>query len=236
MNLRAAGLATLVALALAGCSTPGNNRPNATAEQIAAVAYRHDGPPAITLFTMISNSTNEGAHSSIMINAPSQRIIYDPAGSVRADYITEADDVIYGVTPTFESFYERAHARETYRVRIQRVEVPAAVAEQAQRLAMTSGSARQSMCAKSTSSILAQLPGFDSVSPTWFPKKLAAQMSQLPGVTDRILRETDDDDKSLALALHRQHLARTASATGTETGPETGQGAGEGTQRAVVSQ
>lgn len=208
MNLRAAGLATLVALALAGCSTPGDNRPNATPEQIAAVAYRHDGPPAITLFTMISNRTGEGAHSSIMINAPSQRIIFDPAGSVRAEYITEADDVIYGVTPTFESFYESAHARETYRVRIQRVEVPAAVAEQALRLAVTNGSVSQSMCARSTSAILSQLPGFDTIRTTWFPNKLANAMSQMPGVTDRELRETDDDDKSLAVALYRENLAR----------------------------
>lgn len=210
MNLRAAGLATLFALALAGCSTPGNNRPNATPEQIADVAYHHDGPPAITLFTMISNRTGEGAHSSIMINAPSQRIIFDPAGSVRADYITEADDVIYGVTPTFEHFYESAHARETYRVRIQRVEVPAAVAEQALRLAVTNGSVMQSMCARSTSAILSQLPGFDTIRTTWFPNKLATAMSQMPGVTDRELRESDDDDKSLAIALYRENLARGA--------------------------
>ncbi len=208
MNLRAAGLATLVALALAGCSTPGDHRPNATMEQIAAASYQQDCPPAIPLYTMINNRTEEGAHSSIMINAPSQRIIFDPAGSVRADYITEADDVLYGVTPTFESFYERAHARETYRVRIQRVEVPAAVAEQALRLAVSNGSVMQSYCARSTSSILAQLPGFDAVSPTWFPKKLAEQMSRMPGVTDRVLRETDNDDKSLAIALYREHLAQ----------------------------
>ncbi|MBU2959466.1 hypothetical protein KO516_01240 [Citreicella sp. C3M06] len=209
MIFRAVGLSVLVALALAGCTTPGNQRPNATPEQIAAVAYRHDGPAAITLYTMINNNTDEGAHSSIMINAPSQRVIFDPAGSVRADYITEADDVLYGITPTFESFYERAHARTTYRVRIQRVEVPPEVAEQALRLAISNGSVMQSYCAKSTSSILAQLPGFESISTTWFPKKLARQFGQLPGVSTRELREDDVDDKSLAIALFREHLQKT---------------------------
>ena len=74
---------------------------------------------------MINNNSEAGAHSSIMINAPSQRVIFDPAGSVRAKYLVESDDVLYGITPRIEDFYERAHARETYRVRIQRIEVPA---------------------------------------------------------------------------------------------------------------
>ncbi|GGG68319.1 hypothetical protein GCM10011415_14400 [Salipiger pallidus] len=200
MILRATVFAVLAAASLAGCTVPGASRPNASPEQIAAARYQHDGPPAITLYTMISNNTEEGAHSSMMINAPSQRIIFDPAGSVRAEGLVEADDVLYGITPRIADFYARAHARETYRVRIQRIEVPAEVAERAVALAQASGPVGQARCTQATSGLLTQLPGFESISRTWFPKNLAQQLAEMPGVSDRVLREEDADDKGLAIA------------------------------------
>lgn len=200
MLFRAAVFAGLTALALAGCTTPGARRANATPEEVAAAAYHHPGPPAITLYTMISNSTDAGAHSSMMISAPSQRVVFDPAGSVRADYLVEADDVLYGITPRIEGFYERAHARKTYRVRIQRVEVSPEVAERALRLAQGYGSVPQAQCTVATSGVLTQLPGFETIKRTWFPVKLADQLAEMPGVTERVLREDDADDKALAIA------------------------------------
>ncbi|MBN9890059.1 hypothetical protein [Salipiger abyssi] len=200
MFFRAAVFAGLAALALAGCTTPGARIPNATPEEIAAAAYRHPGPPAITLYTMINNRTDAGAHSSMMINAPSQRVVFDPAGSVRADYLVEADDVLYGITPRIEGFYERAHARETYRVRIQRIEVPPEVAERALRLVQGYGSVPHAQCTVATSGVLSQLPGFEGIRHTWFPVKLADQLAEMPGVTERVLREDDADDKALAIA------------------------------------
>ncbi|KNG92711.1 lipoprotein [Pseudaestuariivita atlantica] len=168
-------------------------------EEVAAAKYVHGAPYSITLLTMINNRTGGGAHSSIMINAPSQRVIFDPAGSVRHPRIVEREDVLYGVTPQIVDFYERAHARETYHVVIQNKPVPGEVAEQALRLAEAKGAAPQAFCSNYTSSILVQLPGFDSIRPTFFPKKLMEQYGALPGVTERKLFENDADDKQIAI-------------------------------------
>ena len=201
MTIRAAVCAALLTgLSLAGCTTPSAHAPNATPQEVAAAAYRHDGPPAITLYTMINNNSEAGAHSSIMINAPSQRVIFDPAGSVRAKYLVESDDVLYGITPRIEDFYERAHARETYRVRIQRIEVPADVAERALQIVENYGAVAQTQCTVATSGVLSQLRGFEQINRTWFPKNLAEQLAEMPGVTERVVRENDADDKSVAIS------------------------------------
>ncbi len=166
---------------------------------IQAAAYRHSGPPAITLFTMINNRSGSGAHTSMMINTPSQRVIFDPAGSVRHPLITENNDVLYGASPRIVDFYERAHARETYHVVIHKKNVPAAVAEQAFRAVVSNGPTPSAYCANHTSAILSQLPGFESIRSTWFPKKLMEQFQALPGVTERKVFERDVDDKQVAI-------------------------------------
>ena len=184
-------------LALAGCA---DDRTRFDPPEVVSQAvYRHDGPPALTLYTMVSNSTGQGAHSSIMING-SQRVIFDPAGSVSHPSIAENADVLYGITPRIADFYARAHARETYHVVIQRVEVPAETAELALQLAISNGAVAQAFCANATSNLLRKLPGFGSIKPTFFPLKLSAQFGALPGVTTRVLRENDADDKSVAIA------------------------------------
>lgn len=193
---------------LAGCA--GNmSGSDSTPEEASRAAYRHDGPPAITLYTMINNRTGSGAHSSIMVNAPSQRVIFDPAGSVRFSSVPEIDDVLYGVSPEVEQMYASAHARETYRVRIQRKEVSPEVAQQALRMVQAYGAVPAAQCARSTSTILSRLPGFQGVQTEWYPNKLAASFARLPGVTERELRENDDDDKALAIAAfeNRQVVA-----------------------------
>ncbi|MBE9638331.1 hypothetical protein [Salipiger mangrovisoli] len=204
MYHRATFLAGLAALTLAGCSTPAMRYPNATPEEVAAARYVDSGPSRLTLYTMINNRSDSGAHSSLMISAPSQRVVFDPAGSVRARNVPEVDDVLYGVTPEVAEFYARAHARETYRVRIQSVEVPPEVAEQALRAVQAYGPVSQTRCTQATSTILSQLPGFEGISRTWFPNSLADQLAQFPGVTDRVLREEDSDDKQLAVAAFEQ--------------------------------
>ena len=187
------------ALALTGCAggpVPSQNAPD---DVIARAAYRHSGPPALTLFTMVNNRSGSGAHTSLMINA-SQRVIFDPAGSVRHERLPERNDVLYGITPAVADFYARAHARETFHAIIQTRPVSAEVAERALQLAQANGSVAQSQCAAATSAILRQLPGFETIRPTWFPNNLAAQFGALPGVTTRKLYEDDADDKSLAIA------------------------------------
>ena len=197
-----------LALPLAACGTPRQNRPDSTPAEVAAAVYRHDAPPSLTLYTMINNSSGAGAHTSLMINAPSQRVIFDPAGSIGLSVMPEIGDVLYGITPQIKDWYERAHARNTYHVRIQQVEVPASTAEQALRMVQANGKVAPAACTSATSAILSKLPGFQSIRPVLFPNKLADQFAQIPGVTERKLFENDADDKALAEEAFEQNLAQ----------------------------
>lgn len=194
---RAPAALVCAALALTGCGMP-KTGPDADPEAVARAAYVHDGPPAITLFTMVSNRDGRGAHSSMMING-SQRVVFDPAGSVSHPRMIERGDVIYGITPELAELYERAHARETYHVIVQRVEVPPEVAEEALRLVMENGAVAQALCTQANSGILKQLPGFGSIRQTFFPLALSEQFGALPGATTRKRYEKDSDDKSRAV-------------------------------------
>ncbi|SMX26342.1 hypothetical protein TRP8649_00416 [Pelagimonas phthalicica] len=207
MKLRSLALVVSAGLALAGCAV-NTAGPDSSPEEAAAAAYQHNGPTALTLYTMVNNRTGAGAHTSLMINAPSQRVVFDPAGSVRLRAVPEVNDVLYGITPRVKRFYEGAHARKTYHVRIQRIEVPPEVAERALRMAQQEGPVASARCAASTSHILSQLPGFENISGTWYPLKLSEQFSKLPGVEQSVLRENDDDDKAIAIREFEQELAQ----------------------------
>lgn len=201
-------LATAGLLILAGCAIPSNPLPDASQAVIEEASYQHDGPAKLTLYTMINNRSGSGAHSSLMING-SQRVIFDPAGTVRFSAVPERGDVLFGITPQVADFYARAHARETYHVVIQEVEVSPEIAERALQLALANGRAASGFCSASTSSVLQKLPGFESIGNTFFPKRLMADFEKLPGVTTRKLFEDDEDDKSLAISQFEQRLDAT---------------------------
>jgi hypothetical protein len=198
MMLRYTALALLAATSLAGCTAQSVWAPD---DVVARATYRHAGPPALTLYTMVNNRTGAGAHTSLMINA-SQRVIFDPAGTVKHTSIPERNDVLYGITPEIKEFYARAHARKTYHVEIQRIEVSAEVAEMAFQMVKANGAVPSAKCALTTSTILSRLPGFESISPGWYPNKLADQFARLPGVVETSLFENDDEDKAVAIAIY----------------------------------
>lgn len=183
---------------LAGCGNVSG--PNAKPEEVARAAYRHDGPPEIVLYTMINNRTGSGAHSSMLINAPSQRVIFDPAGNVRFTGVPEIGDVLYGITPQARTFFESAHARSTYRMKILSKPVSGPVAEQALQLVQARGAVGAALCSNAVSDILSKLPGFEGMGGIWRPLALAEAFSRLPGVTEKVLRENDSDDKEAAIA------------------------------------
>lgn len=180
-----------VMTALAGCAAP--QQPNADAETLARVAYRHPGPPALTLYTMVNNRTGRGGHTSLMINA-SERVIFDPAGSFYASAVPERNDVLYGITPAVEKAYRGAHARSTFHVVVQRVEVTPEQAQKAYQLAVTNGRVPGAYCAQATIGILQQIQGFESLDRTFYPEKLSAQFGQLPGVVTERYYENDSAD------------------------------------------
>lgn len=188
-------LAFCAVFALTGCAVENVRAPN---EDVARAAYVHDGPPRLTLFTMLNVKTGAGAHTSLMING-SQRVIWDPAGSFKHETIPEQDDVLFGIRPAVADVYTRYHARKTYYVRIQTLDVSPEMAERAIALVRGYGPVPAAYCAKSTSEIMAQLfPG--QIVPGFYPKKLSEQFARIPGVTQQELREYDSDDNSKVLA------------------------------------
>ncbi|MEQ8901516.1 MAG: hypothetical protein RID11_03405 [Roseovarius sp.] len=180
---------------LAGCATESVWAPD---DAVARAAYRHDGPPRLTVYTMINNNSGGGAHTSLMING-SQRVIFDPAGSFKHDTIPERNDVLFGITPPVEDVYTRYHARKTYHVQIQRLDVSPELAERAIQLVKANGPVPSAQCSLATSRILGELfPG--RIRTSWFPRKTAEDFGKIPGVTEEKLYEYDGDDNSNVLA------------------------------------
>lgn len=179
-------------LALAGCTGQSVMAP---AADVARVMYRHDGPPALTLFTVKNVGTENGAHTGLMI-AASQRVIFDPAGSFGHPSIPEQNDVLFGITPRVEQAYISYHARTSFYTIGQTKEVTATVAEQTLQLARAYGPVAKANCSRATVDILRQLPGFESLRFTLFPDNLERQFGLLPGVVRQEYREYDPDDNS----------------------------------------
>lgn len=126
--------------------------------------------------------------------------MFDPAGSFAHATIPERNDVLFGMNPRVEDYYVSYHARSTFYVEGQRIVVSAAVAEQALRLALANGAVPKAACARATSGILRQLPGFQSIKQTYFPVTLRDEFAKIPGVVLTEYRENDADDKSIAAA------------------------------------
>ncbi len=183
-------------LALSACSAEEVWAPD---DVVSRAIHREPGPKHLTLYTVKNVQSDNGAHTGLLINA-SQRVMFDPAGSFRQTQMPERNDVLFGVTPRLEEFYASFHARVTYYVTAQKVQVAPEVAERALNLALQAGPVPQAMCARSTSRILRQLPGFESIRQTWSPNSIEEDMARIPGVETREYRENDAADKSVAAA------------------------------------
>ena len=189
-------------LALAGCAGQPVWAPDATVER---AAYAHDGPSALTLYTMKNTGSGNGAHTGLMVNA-GQRGIFDPAGTFGLRQVPERNDVHFGITPRIEEIYVSYHSRVTYYVMRQYLPVPAATAERALRGVMSYGAVPKAQCTLAVSRILSALPGFESIRATFFPDSLYRQFGALPGVIETEHRETDSADKDLAAARFEGRL------------------------------
>ncbi|MGB8621354.1 MAG: hypothetical protein WCD16_00930 [Paracoccaceae bacterium] len=179
-------------------------------EAVQKAAYRADGPPSITLFTMVNNRSNEGGHSAIMVNA-SQRVIFDPAGTWWHHTVPERNDVLFGITPLMLKFYIDYHARETYRVVEQTKVVSPELAEQALKIIEGYGAVPKAMCGRSTSDVLNQLPGFQSVPRTFFPGRIMRAFGEIPGVTTKVIYDDDSDNNKLLLTSQQSDSMASAA-------------------------
>lgn len=197
-------LSILALVTLAACGAESVYAPD---DVVARAAYVDPGPKTITLYTVINNRSQEGAHSALLING-SQRVLFDPAGSWFNRHAPERNDVIFGMTPTLESFFDDYHARETFRVRKQTVVVTPEQAEIAIQRALQEGPVPQARCAWSTSDVLRGVPGFESIPRVLSPKKLSKSFAKLPGMIEDVEIRDDDPDERGAL-LNTQNTGGT---------------------------
>lgn len=182
--------ALLALLGLASCGVDPTFAPEAEVE---AVRYSPpDEPTYLTLYTVVTKSTRSGAHSALLVNA-SQRVIFDPAGTWYHPKLPIQHDVHFGMTEKALAFYIDYHARSTYDVIEQKVQVTPEVAEYVLKLMRANGPVQKAMCANSVSALLRRVPGFESMPQTWFPVKLSEAFGELPGVTSRVITDDDDD-------------------------------------------
>ena len=198
MIFRRAYLALGLLLGLAACAGEAVWAPD---EAVARARYEPPGSPTITLYTMISNRSGAGGHLALMIDGE-QRLLFDPAGTWRHPAAPERNDVIYGMTPQLLDFYTDYHARETYHIVAQELDVTPEVAAQLSRLVQEYGAVPKAQCTISITRMLQQVPGFESIGTSWFPRRAMDAFAELPGV--RTTRIFDDDSDNNREILGRQ--------------------------------
>lgn len=187
-------------MALLGLAACGAERTWAPEDQVQAARYVAGAPTYITLYTVINKRSGAGAHSAILVNA-SERVIFDPAGTWHHPRLPERNDVHFGMTDKMIAFYVDYHARATFDVIEQRVEVSPAIAELVYQRVKAYGAVPKAMCTNATSTILRGVPGFESLPATWYPKKLSDAFGTLPGVTTRTITDDDDDNNHGVLLI-----------------------------------
>lgn len=191
--LRIAVLLLLPAV-LAGCGGPAEPV-WAPDEVVQKYAFRDEGPSEIRLYTVVSTRNGSGAHSGLLINAPSGRILFDPAGTFGLPFAPERNDVHYGMTDNALKVYIDYHARETFDVIEQRITVTPEQAAIAARLVKEYGAVPKAQCSLAITRILRQIPGFQAIPVSYFPTSTARRFGQLPGVTESRISD-DDADKN----------------------------------------
>ncbi|MGI9393499.1 MAG: hypothetical protein ACR2OY_02530 [Boseongicola sp.] len=157
---------------------------------VQSAVYKHDGPPKITIFTVVNVRSGSGGHSGLLINGD-QRLLFDPAGTFKLPSAPERNDVHFGVTERVLNVYVDYHARQSWNVRTQELEVTPQQARMLTQLVQQYGAVPKAQCTLSITRILKQVPGFESISVTYFPNSLSEEMEQFSGVKTQLI--TDDD-------------------------------------------
>lgn len=176
--------------ALAGCVA---EEVMAPPEAVQRAAYVPDGPPKVTLVTMISNSSGAGGHSALIIDG-AQRVVFDPAGSWFHPMVPERNDVLYGMGEPFMGYYMDYHARETYHVVVQEREVAPETAAALIAAVESYGAVPNAQCSLSISRVLSRTPGFEEIGTSWFPARTMDNFGRLSGVRETRVYDDDSDD------------------------------------------
>jgi hypothetical protein len=130
--------------------------------------------------------------------------MFDPAGTWSHPYLPERNDVHFGVTPRLLNFYIDYHARETFNVIEHKVIVSPQVAELVMARAKAYGAVPKAQCANAISTVLHEVPGFESIPNTWFPNKLEQAFGALPGASSRLFTDDDAPDNHGVLMVQAQ--------------------------------
>ena len=187
--MRKALLCLSLPLALSACGAEPVWAPD---EAVARARYVSNEPASLTLYTVISKRNGTGGHSALMINA-SQRVLFDPAGTFKVGSVPERNDLLYGITERMRKLYIDYHARDTYDVLAQTIQVSPAVAEQALREAQSYGAVNKAFCGNSVSDILKDLPAFENTPRTFSPIRISEAFAAHPGVMTHLYRDGDPD-------------------------------------------
>lgn len=193
---RILALLTLV-LGLSACAGESVWAPD---EEVQRAHYASSGPATLTLFTVINVESGNGGHAGLLVSAPSERVLFDPAGSFHHPRLPERNDVVHGMTDAAVDFYIDYHSRTSWRVVRQDLVVPPAVAEQALRAVKEYGAVPKAYCANSISTVLQGLPGFESIKVTMFPTALQDAFSGFQGVVRSEYHDMDTDNNGAILA------------------------------------
>jgi hypothetical protein len=174
-------------LLVSGCV---GNSGKAPAEEIAAARFSNPAPAAVSLITMVNARTDFGEHSALLING-TQQIIYDPAGSFRYSRLPRRDDVVYGITPHYASYYYSYHARFGYYVKVQTLHISREEADAMIAAAQAKGHVPKLFCATAISDVLNDFPQFSDMPVTFFPGAIMKRFARNDAVDTLIIREHD---------------------------------------------
>ena len=159
---------------------------------VARARYVDPNPPSITLFTSLNSRNDVGAHSAILING-SQRVLYDPAGSWEQPAAPERNDLHYGMSPGILANYADFQGTAPFKLLQQTIFVSPEVAEMVLQNAIAHGAANKAACTNAIGQVLRPVPGFESLPPTLFPKRMSIAFAALPGVQTRTITSKDGD-------------------------------------------
>ena len=179
-----------LALALSACTA---DKKWADDEAVARARYVDPNPPSITLFTSINTRNKTGAHAGLLINAD-ERVLYDPAGEFAnsvAPAPPERADMLYGFTPGMLASYVNFQGSAPFEVTMQTIYVTPEVAALVKQRAIAHGAANKAACTIAIASILSEVPGFEGLPTTYFPKAMSRAFAELPGVQTQVVTSLD---------------------------------------------
>lgn len=198
--LRSALRLCLPLLAILGLAACAADAKFASDSALAQARFVSGEPPSVTLYTVVNNNSEAGAHSGLLIDGR-ERVLYDPAGTWYHPTVPERADLHYGITDRMLSFYIDYHARVSFRVIEQKRYVPQSTIDLILQRTIAKGAAAKATCSQTLSSILIGVPGFEDIRQTWFPNQMSKDFGKAPGVSYRVIRDGDPDENSGVLTV-----------------------------------